>query len=653
VLYRDASLGTLHLALSLEPVAFQVRTSRQTTAIVSVGILVLGALAAFVLSTTFIGPLGAMARTVEMIAQGDLDHRAEVVSNDEVSDLARSFNTMVGTLESAQRELEDLNRALEHRVAARTEALREEIDERKRIEAALRSSEDRLHKVVEHLPEGVLLLDTDFTVLLANPPAIELSASAGLLETGRRLFSIAGAPLLRVAAAGATGGWIEIVTRDDPRRVLEVTMRDLGGPDARAGRIVVLRDVTRDRDVQEQLRQSDRLASLGQLASGIAHDFRNILQGMMMSAELLLVHSELSPSEEEELQSILKHGGRGAGLITQILDFSRRSISSRSRLDLGELLSTSVPMLRRLIPEAISVELELPKEPLLVNGDATQLQQVVVNLALNARDAMPGGGRIEIRLCRAGPGTRQESRIEIGPPGESDGPWILLQVKDHGRGIPEAIRDHVFEPFFTTKPPGSGTGLGLSQVYGIVGQHEGAVTFESGADSGTTFSVWLPETRSLPLPGESSEDQASLPEGAGQKLLVVEDESSLRRGLRKGLESLGYAVLDAADGLSALSIWKERRHEIALVLMDVVMPCLGGIELMQRIAVDLPAPPMILMTGHPLGEDERTLINRLEVPLIEKPVSLDALARAVDRALSPARRARPTRPHRPPHSPPA
>jgi signal transduction histidine kinase len=590
-----------------------------------------------------------MADTVEQIARGDLERRAEVVTNDEIGDLARSFNTMVGTLQLAQHQLEDLNRALEHRVEERTVALLDEIEERKRIETALRSSEDRLHTVVEHLPEGVLLLDADLVVLLANPAAAALTGPAGLAAPGERLESVAGTPLARLSASD---GWLEVITGETPRRVLEVTVRELGDPGARGGRIVVLRDVTQERDTQEQLRQSDRLASLGQLASGIAHDFRNILQGIMMSAELMLVEDRLSPhAKQEELESILKHGRRGASLITQILDFSRRSTSTRTRLDLTQVLGAAAPMLRRLIPEAVEIGLDLPDEPLIIIGDATQLQQVIVNLALNARDAMPSGGTLEMRLTRLPPdraaGLLGAAASPAGgssagstPAGHAAVPgaaprrsWICLEVRDTGDGIPLSVRDHVFEPFFTTKAPGSGTGLGLAQVYGIVHQHSGQVLFDSQEGRGTTFRVLLPEVPRSPARLEPDPAPAALPAGSGQRILLVEDEASLRSSLRKGLEALGYTVLEAATGVDALGIWSRHRDDIALVLSDVIMPAMGGIELIRQLGPGQPPVPIVLMSGHPLEADDHAAMLRAGIPLIEKPVPLEVLAKVVAGAL--------------------
>ncbi|MBI5015975.1 MAG: PAS domain S-box protein [Deltaproteobacteria bacterium] len=495
-----------------------------------------------------------------------------------------------------------------------------------RLRDALATGRERLHAVIEHLPEGVLVLDEDQRVALVNPAAAVLLETLHPSGPGQPLNALAGVPiadLLRAPAPGS-GPWQELHTSGPPRRVFEAAVQELPTERGRMGALVVVREVTAERVMEEQVRHQENLAVVGQLAAGIAHDFNNLLQGILMYAELLLRTQHLEARDAERVQGILTQGLRGADLIRQILDFSRRSVGQREPLELEPVLSSLLRLLRSTIPESVQIELEMPPGSHRILGDATQLQRALTNLAVNARDAMPEGGTLRIVLSSL------EVDAGTAPPvaGMATGPWLRLDVSDTGTGISPEARPHIFQPFFTTKAVGRGTGLGLAQVYGIVKGHGGFVDVATAVGSGSTFSLFLPEDRdaatAAPLPRPAAPG-----EGRGETILLAEDDDAAREVSRDGLEALGYRVLTATDGLDALHRWEARSGEIALVLSDAIMPGMGGVELARELRAQQPGSKVVLMSGYPLPEASRDAV----LDWIQKPFSMDELGRRVRWAL--------------------
>jgi nitrogen-specific signal transduction histidine kinase/ActR/RegA family two-component response regulator len=393
--------------------------------------------------------------------------------------------------------------------------------------------------------------------------------------------------------------------------------------------VLLLRDVTAEKGVEAQLRQQERLAAVGELAAGVAHDFNNILQSVLLFSDLLLKQGDLSSPHDEAVRSIIQQGERGAGLIRQILDFSRRSVHRKQPLDLRPFLEEEARLLRQTIPENICVTLEVEPDEFWTVADAAQIQQVVANLAINARDAMANGGNLRLAL----------ERITVAPEGPAPmpemrpGPYLKLSVEDTGGGIPESARSHIFDPFFTTKRPGEGTGLGLSQVYGIVKAHGGHIGVASEEGRGTLFRIYLPEAAA-----GAREEPEPVPEGSfdgeGQTILVVEDNLEILQTARECLRSAGYSVLTAVDGEEALTTFQKHRDDIALVLSDVVMPRVGGVALAKALRAAAPEVPVVLISGYPLSEIEVQLREEGVSTWVQKPFSAAYLTRAVGSALS-------------------
>ncbi len=396
-----------------------------------------------------------------------------------------------------------------------------------------------------------------------------------------------------------------------------------------------LEDCTAHREAEEALRekereliQQERLAAVGQLAAGIAHDFNNILQGILTFAELLRGRPDMPTEAREQLNLICQLAERAARMVRQILDFSRQSTIRRVQVDLTALLAETTQLLRRILPESIEVHYRQENPACWVQADPAQLQQALLNLAANARDAMPEGGHLTLRLtCIA---LAEDTPRPV--PGMEAGIWARIEVTDTGTGIAPEVLPHIFEPFFTTKEwgAGTGTGLGLSQVYGIIQQHNGHIGVETEMGKGTTFTLYLPL-----LPIEESlpeEELVTLVRGKGELVLLVEDEPTVRQALQGVLEELNYRVLGAANGEEAIRLYDRSTDPVALVLTDVVMPRSGGKALIEALVERKADVPVVLMTGHSPEDLPERLADRVAGRL-EKPVRATALAQLVGQIL--------------------
>ncbi len=413
------------------------------------------------------------------------------------------------------------------------------------------------------------------------------------------------------------------VTKDGRQIPVAVTIspiRDIRG--GHAGFSTVVRDVTEQKRLEQQLLQSQKMEAIGQLSGGIAHDFNNMLAAITGFAELLLVPTvEIGERERRQIEQIKTAGERAAALTGQLLAFSRRQVLQPRVLDLNEVVSEIETMLRRLIGEDIEFVMHLAPDRAWVQADATQLGQVLMNLAVNARDAMPQGGRLEIETATVELGKPYPGRHVTVPPGA----YVMLAVSDTGTGMDAETCERLFEPFFTTKGEGKGTGLGLSTVYGIVEQSEGYVWAESEPGQGTTFTVYLPQVEA-PAGVESvaSADAPAAGSGSGT-VLLVEDEDIARAAIEEMLLSAGYRVLTARDGEEALARFDEGDDAIDLVMTDVVMPKMSGTELAEALRERRPALPVLYTSGYVVGVVSHSLLA--DAAFIQKPFSLDALRR--------------------------
>ncbi len=500
-----------------------------------------------------------------------------------------------------------------------------------RFELVARSQEQarQVQQIIETVPEGVLVLDYDRRITLANPAAQSYLAVLNPKHSlDAPLRQLGGITIRELLVTQREKPWRELKTDSAPSRIFEIAARPLETRSLKEGWVLVLRDVTLERENQTRAQMRERLATVGQLAAGIAHDFNNIMAAIVVYADLLSMEPGLSRDGRERLRTIQQQITRASDLIRQILDFSRRSVMERSPLDLLPLIKELEKLLGRVLPENIQRELIYEPGAYMVNADPTHLQQVFMNLALNARDAMPSGGALTISLAHV-----TITQDEPLPAQElSPGNWICVTLRDTGTGIPAEALPHIFDPFFTTKPVGQGTGLGLAQVYGIIQQHGGVIDVHSGKEEGTTFHIYLPEL-------VTSEDAAKIPlpevsqRGAGETLLLVEDDQPARKALQELLENQGYNILIAGNGVEAVRVFEENAATIEMVISDVVMPKMGGIELYHSLKKSRHGIKFLLITGHPLEVHQQVPLEKGMVEWLHKPFPVNEFLAVVQNLL--------------------
>jgi len=496
--------------------------------------------------------------------------------------------------------------------------------ERRRLQSAERRrsseverAERQFRAVVEANGDGMLIVDATGVVKFANTSAHTLVGSTGHDMVG----SMLGTPLLDAGEAVELDG----LTEEDTSRKIEMRSTAIEWEGAPA-HLVVLRDVTAHRLLEERLRQSQKMEALGQLTGGIAHDFNNVLAVILNGAEVL---AESVPAEHAdahaELREIETSARRAAGMVRRLLGFSRRGYLRFETLDLRRFAEDALAIMRRMVTSNVRVQASVDGGLGNVRADPAALQQIFLNVAANARDAMPEGGELRVE---AGPVDLDESHRSRYP-WVLPGPYERVSVTDTGTGMNADTLARIFEPFYTTKGPESGTGLGMAMVYGLMKQHRGLVHVHSTPGKGTRVDLFFPSAtaaeRSEPAGVSAAES------GRGGTILVIEDEPALRRGMERVLAAAGYRVLLARDGREGIESYRKHRARIDLVISDLVMPKLGGKEVLAEIRREGGACPFLLITGYSvesLGE-----LRGKGVWMLTKPWSQRDLLEAVREAI--------------------
>jgi PAS domain S-box-containing protein len=500
---------------------------------------------------------------------------------------------------------------------------------------ALRQSEAQHRSLVERSVFGIYRATKPGRFLTVNPSLVKMlryeSSEELLAVRANDVFvdpSIRDRLVRRVLERGRLSGE-EVMWQPrtgDPIRVrLSGSVVDGSTPNEPVFEVIV-EDITERHRLHEALRQAQKMEAIGHLAGGIAHDFNNLLTAILGYSELLTEQIGPDLRTGRDLREIMKAAQRASALTRQLLAFSRRQVLNLTPLDLNDVIVNMGTMLRRLLGNRITIRTELAEPLRAVMGDATQIEQVLLNLAVNARDAMPEGGTLTIETRNA-----DVDRAFAAQAGTTPGAYTLLSVGDTGMGMNHEIQERIFEPFFTTKERGRGTGLGLAAVHGIVSQLGGCVRVESEPGCGTVFHIYLPETEQAVA---AEAPRASLMSAAGSEtILLVEDEDAVRAFVKTVLERFGYRVLEASDAETALEVLSGSAARIDLLLTDVILPRMDGPELARRVTSEWPDTPVLFMSGYP--ERMATAEGVLEpgLQLLEKPFTAQAILARVRQSL--------------------
>jgi PAS domain S-box-containing protein len=479
--------------------------------------------------------------------------------------------------------------------------------------------------------DAILVRDLDNQILFWNKGAERLYGWKALEAVGKNVLDLLDgeqqAKLKQVQKIllqnGEWQGELHQLTKDDKEVIVEsrwTLVRDEEGQPKSI--LVVNTDITQKKQLEAQFLRAQRMESIGTLASGIAHDLNNVLTPILMTAQLL----EAEPQEERYqrlLPVLVANAKRGANLVKQVLSFAKGLEGKFTILQVKHLISEIKQIIKETFPKSLEIRTDIPQSLWTVSGDATQLHQVLMNLCVNARDAMPDGGRLSI--CAENQFIdRSYAQMHLDA---QVGSYIVVTVTDTGMGIPPEILDRIFEPFFTTKELGKGTGLGLSTVMGIIKSHNGFINVSSVIGKGTEFKVYIPAIESTEA--EVSED-TELPIGHGELVLVVDDEVAIREITKTSLEAYNYKVITACDGIEAIALYAEHRDEISIVLTDMMMPSMDGLTTIRTLRKINPQVKIIAISGLASGDKLAAVIGTGVKTFLSKPFTTQELLKTLD-----------------------
>ena len=502
-----------------------------------------------------------------------------------------------------------------------------------RLYEEARGARDFLRSIAEHSPAGIVTTDVRGRITYWSPRSEEL--------LGYRSDEVLGRPVAELQRGGREAARAlmrrlrvedrireheaEILARDGrwvECRFSLALLRDSAGSEI--GTLAILEDTSERKRLEAQLRQAQKMEAVGRLAGGIAHDFNNLLAVIMGHSDLIRSVLKKGDALAHDVEQIRRASERAATLTRQLLAFSRRQFLQPQVIDVNTLVGNLATMLRRLIGEDVQLELRLDAEAGRVSADPGQIEQVVMNLAVNARDAMPQGGRLVLETAPAS----LDQAFVAAHPGSTTGAHVRLSIHDTGCGMSPEVMSHLFEPFFTTKEPGRGTGLGLSTVYGIVKQHRGYIDVTSEPGRGSSFEVYLPRVEARPTL-ERSGPRERLRPGGRETVLFVEDEVALRDLMHRVLAKGGYTVLAAGDGVEALAIAEAHPGPIDLVVTDVIMPRMSGPDLAVRLRARDPGIRLLYVSGYTADQLRSQTDLGADATLLPKPFTSDGLLRKV------------------------
>jgi len=510
-----------------------------------------------------------------------------------------------------------------------------DITERKSMEKELQKTKEYLENVIDNAVEAIGIVNLEGRFVLWNKRAAEIFGYS-FEEVRTQHYSF------MYADRNALSQLLDTLRKKSIVRQVEILMRRKGGQavpmelslnllrdgeDNKIGSLCLAKDLREKKLMEEKLLHAAKMEAVGTLAGGIAHDFNNLLQAVQGYAELLLIDKKESDSGYEELREINRAAHRGAQLSRQLLTFSRKMDSQLRSISLNRQIRETRNLLRRTIPKMIEIDLQLQEDLYLVNADPIQIEQILINFGLNARDAMVEGGKIIIKTININlDNDFCKTRPEMRP-----GAYVLLSVSDTGVGMNQETLHHIFDPFFSTKEVGKGTGLGLSLVYGIVKNHGGYIECDSDPGMGTRFEIYLPALLTSGEPAESKVVNAP-PRGI-ETILVVDDEKSVRDMVLQILSRFGYSVITASDGESALSLYQAEKDRIDLVILDVIMPGMGGRQCLSRLLEMNPDAKVIMASGYSNTGPAKSVLQEGIKSFINKPYQVRDLLERIREVL--------------------
>ncbi|MDQ8164280.1 MAG: ATP-binding protein [Gemmatimonadota bacterium] len=620
-------IGDLTIGLSLAAVTRDVADARRFGLAFGLVIFAVGFVAVLGISAIVTRPLTAVLETVEQISAGDLSRRAVEPQDAEVAPLVRGFNRMVDGLVGAQAELARSNELLETRVDERTREVRSAID--------------MLQSLIDLAPQAIVTTDLDWRVTRWNAaaaqlygwPAADIVGAVVPFEPPERAAEFA-AVRTQLAAGDVIGPLeVEHVRRDGRHVSVLLAANPLRDSDDRiVGYVSVVTDLTERKSLELQLRHAQKMEAVGRLAGGVAHDFNNVLT-VISTSTTLIKDGPLTPDQLNEVEQISAAALRASAFTRQLLTFSRRQIVKLEPVKLNDVIGDIEKMLRRLLRANISCAFELGPDVGLVVADVTQLQQVILNLVVNASDAMPNGGDLTVRTA----GVVLDDRYAQTHAGVRLGAYVLLTVTDTGIGMDSATANRIFEPFFTTKESGQGTGLGLATTYAVVSNLGGHIDLVTSPGVGTTFKVYIP---ALPADAATASmtqpiaREATVAAQGSETILLVEDEAAVRLMVRRTLLRLGYNVMDAPDGNAALTLAEAYDGPIDVLVTDIMMPRMDGRALADKLARVRRDIRVVFISGYTDETVNRIGLVRSGRTFVQKPFGADRIGRAIREMLA-------------------
>ncbi len=608
------SLGVIHVGISENNIRRQVFNTTWTLILMTFVVMIFGVLLASYIAAWELRPLDHLTKGADEIARGNLEYRIEVNTKDEIGILAEEFNKMAQDLNTSRAELIKWNEELEKRVIERTKELA--------------TSDEKISAIADSALDGIHVIDKDGIVKYWNKASEKLFGYTKQEAIGKKIHAlIAPERFLDIWQGAIQSKAVEVIVvkKDGTEFPAELSLSKLGiqgGWDS----VGMIRDITERKKAEEerknlwqQFLHSQKMDSIGRLTGKIAHDFNNLLTSIVGFSYLALELLPVDSPATANVKRVCSVGEKATRLIDQLLSFSRTRVLEMEVTNLNNIINEIRDILEQMTGEDVKIELKTESDIKNIKIDPAQIEQVLFNLAINARQAMPEGGWLTISI----------SNVEFGEqiinayPGTKPGTYVKLSVQDTGVGIPEEVQGKIFEPFFTTKEKGEGTGLGLSTVFGIVKQHNGYINVRSELNKGTAFNIYFPATGEELA--ENIHDKPTPKAPGTETVLVVEDDSATRKLFTDILKLNGYNALEADCSEDALIIFEREGAAIDLLLVDVVMSEMNGWELYETIKKKAPDIKVIFTSGYVDNPIIHNVILKNDLPFIKKPFTPDLL----------------------------